>query len=162
MPLRIASAGPWLKHHVTLPPIPRTQPIRAPRHRRPPAPATAAWAVRGRVGVAEEAIAAVVRGAALSCYGVVDLASPPSVATLGRRLTSRLRGWRDRGALAGDGRLAVELDVVLANGLPAAAVARNLIATVSYQVERALGLPVERVDVVVDGLRAGADTSWSA
>lgn len=111
-----------------------------------------------RASVANSTVATVARGAALSCYGVIDLAAPPAIATLGRRLSTRVARWlRRAGAAPGRGRVAVELDVVLAQGLPPSAVARNLIATVSYQIERALELPVERVDIVIDGLRVGPD-----
>lgn len=80
----------------------------------------------------------------------------------GRSLLLNPRRWRAFRRPLGSGAVSVQLDVVLASGLPAATVARNLVATVSYQVERALGVPVGRVEVVVAGLRLGTDGLWSA
>ena len=112
--------------------------------------------VTGRLEVAEGAIAAVVQGAVLSCYGIVELA-PRS---LGSAIARRLGLPRPRRGIAVDvvdGRIRVELSVVLEYGTPIVAIARNVRKTVTYQLERALGMPVERVDVTVHRLRMGAD-----
>jgi uncharacterized alkaline shock family protein YloU len=106
----------------------------------------------GRIEVAEVAITAIVHGAVLSCYGIVDMAPRSIRSAIGKRLgfASRARGIAVQVA---DGRVSVELSVVVEYGTPIFTVARNVMKTVKFQVERTLGMPVERVNVNVEGLR---------
>ena len=110
----------------------------------------------GRVEVAEGAIAAIVRDAVLSCYGIVDMAPRSLRAAIGRRL--RL-DRPDRGIAVdvADGRVTVDLAVVMEYGTPIFTVARNVMATVKFHVERTLGMPVERVNVTVQSLRVSPE-----
>ena len=110
----------------------------------------------GRVEVAESAIAAIVHGAVLSCYGIVDMA-PRS---LGSAIVKRLgltKPSRGIAVAVADGRITVDLSVVMEYGTPIFTVAKNVMTTVKFQVERTLGMPVERVNVTVQGLRVSPD-----
>ena len=105
----------------------------------------------GRVEVAESAIVTIVREAVIGSYGIVDLA-PRS---LGSSLVHRLGfGNEARGIeVSVDGtRVAIEVSVVVEYGLPIFTVASNVMQTVTFHVERTLGLDVEHVNVNVDGL----------
>jgi len=120
---------------------------------RPDQPPVLAPAIpAGRVVVAESAIAAIVHSAVLSCYGVVDMAPRTVRSAIEKRLgfTSRRRGIAVH---VEGGRVFVELSVVVEYGTPIFTVARNVMKTVQFQVERTVGMPVERVDVSVEGLR---------
>lgn len=106
----------------------------------------------GRVEVAERAIATIVHTAVVSCYGIVDMAPRSLRSAIGKRLgiSSPSRGIAVN---VEDGRVSIELSVVVEYGTPIFTVARNVMKTVKFQVERTLGMPVERVDVNVEGLR---------
>ena len=110
----------------------------------------------GRIEVAESAIASVVHAAVLSCYGIVDMAPRSIGSAIGKRLGLPRRG-RGIAVAVADGRITVELSVVMEYGTPIFTVAKNVMKTVTFQVERTLGMPVERVDVTVEGLRVSAD-----
>ncbi len=106
---------------------------------------------RGEIDIAEVAIADLVRDAVRGCYGVVGIGT-----SSGRGLVARVpRPWRRSsiGISITDGRISVSVPVIVAFGTPIATVARNVIQTVSFQLHATLGLPVERVDVRVAGLR---------
>jgi uncharacterized alkaline shock family protein YloU len=109
----------------------------------------------GRIEVADQAIAKVVHGAVLSCYGIVDLAPRTLRSAIGKRLGL---GSESRGIAVhvDNGRVTVELSVVMEYGTPIFAVAKNVMKTVKFQLERTLGMPVERVNVNVEGLRVSA------
>ncbi len=111
----------------------------------------------GRVEVADGAIASIVHMAVLSCYGVVDMAPRSVRSAIGRRLgfSSPNRGIA---VSVREGHVLVELSVVVEYGTPIFTVARNVMKTVKFQVERTLGMPVERVDVNVEGLRVSPAT----
>jgi uncharacterized alkaline shock family protein YloU len=115
----------------------------------------------GRVEIAENAIANTIREAVLSCYGVVDV-GPES---LGSAITRRLRMSSGPHGIdvANDGdRLQIEVSIVVEYGTPIFTVAQNVMQTVKFQVEHLLGMPVDRVNVNVDGLRVSAKTGKTA
>lgn len=110
----------------------------------------------GKIEVAESAIVTIIQGAVRSCYGVVDLAPHSLGSAIGKRLglTNPHRGIETTVA---DGRISVALSIVVEYGTPIFTVAHNVMKSVAFQVERTLGMPVERVDVNVAGLRTSDD-----
>lgn len=108
--------------------------------------------VPGRIEIAPRAVATLASRAVLDCYGVVGLASPPLGQGLVRLLpgASAADGVRVR---VRQGRITVELYLVLEYGLRVSQVARNVMETVRFRLEEALGVPVAEVNVHVQGLR---------
>jgi uncharacterized alkaline shock family protein YloU len=102
----------------------------------------------GRSLVTRRAIIDLVRAATLDSYGVVGLAS----GHLGR-----LRAWLGFACPGvrvhlGNG-FSVELDLVVAHGLPVAEVARQVDSAVRYAIRRSLGREIDSLSIHVDGLR---------
>jgi uncharacterized alkaline shock family protein YloU len=124
---------------------------------RPPEPLPAPG---GKVEIADGAIATIVHEAVLSCYGIVDLAPRSISSAIGRRLgiASDARGIEID---VRDNRVSIELSVVMEYGTPIFTVASNVMQAVKFQVERLLGLDVERVNVNVDGLHVSHDAGSS-
>ncbi len=114
----------------------------------------------GKVEIANSAIATIVHEAVLSCYGIVDLAPRSLTSAIGRRLgvSSDARGIRID---VEDNRVSIELSVVMEYGIPIFTVASNVMEAVKFQVERVLGMDVERVNVNVDGLHMSQDSGSS-
>ena len=116
-----------------------------------------ATAPGGRVEIAETAIVSIIQDAVLSSYGVVEL-GPHS---LGSAIVRRLGiggGTRGIAIENREGQLLIELSIVVEYGTPIFTVAQNVMQAVKFQVERMLAMPVERVNVNVDGLRVSALT----
>ena len=106
----------------------------------------------GRIDIDEAAIATIIRDAVRSCYGVVAIGQPRPRGSIVKRLANPFH--RDKiGISQIDGRIAVRLSIVVEYGTPIATVARNVIETVTFQIQRTLGAHVDRVDVNVSGLR---------
>lgn len=114
----------------------------------------------GKIEIADSAIATVVHEAVLSCYGIVDLAPRSFTSAIGRRLgiVSDPRGIEID---VKDNRVSIELSVVMEYGTPIFTVASNVMQAVKFQVERVLGMDVERVNVNVDGLHVSRDSRSS-
>ncbi len=114
----------------------------------------------GKVEIANSAIATIVHEAVLSCYGIVDLAPRSLTSAIGRRLgvSSDAHGIRID---VEDNRVSIELSVVMEYGIPIFTVASNVMEAVRFQVERVLGMDVERVNVNVDGLHISQDSGSS-
>ena len=103
----------------------------------------------GRSLVSRRAIVDVVRSATLGSYGVIGFAGGGPLARLVERLGLAPRGIRVHiGAV-----LAIELDLLVAHGLPIAEVARQVDSAVRYSIRNALGRDVSRLTIHVDGLR---------
>jgi len=105
----------------------------------------------GRIEVAESAVVTIVREAVIGSYGIVDLA-PRS---LGSSLVHRLGfGTESRGidVVIDGARVSIDVSVVVEYGTPIFTVASNVMQTVTFHVERTLGMEVERVTVNVDAL----------
>lgn len=106
----------------------------------------------GRVQIADEVLSAIAGHAARECYGIVGVIArsvPDGIAEL-LGLENIHRGVQVR---AVDGQLHVNLFVVVEYGVNIFQVARNAMAQVKHRLEQLSGLPVERVDVHVQGVR---------
>jgi uncharacterized alkaline shock family protein YloU len=106
---------------------------------------------RGKIEVAQAAIASIVSEAVQTCYGVVGTV-PRNFAT---GIADILSTERKRGVevTVRDGEITVSLYVVVEYGTRISSVAESIKDVVKYQVERALELPVRQVNVHVQALR---------
>lgn len=88
----------------------------------------------------------------MECYGIVGMASKRAtdglVELLGRENLSR--GVKVH---THDDQITIDLYVIVEYGISIAAVARNIIETVKYNVENFTGMNVNRVNVMVEGVR---------
>jgi uncharacterized alkaline shock family protein YloU len=110
----------------------------------------------GRVEVAPTAIAGLAGAAVLECYGVVGMARP----TLQSGLTEVLQGESYRRGVqvrVAEQSIVVDLYVVLEYGVRISEVAHNIMENVKFRVEKALGVPIEEVNVHVQGLRVSTE-----
>src|SRR2546430_9453756 len=106
---------------------------------------------RGRVEVFPAVVCAIAGHAALDCYGVMAMAARglrDGVATLLRRENLH-RGVEVREV---DGRLAIDVYVVVQYGVRITEVAHNLKSSVRFEVERSTGVEVSEVNVFVQGV----------
>jgi uncharacterized alkaline shock family protein YloU len=104
----------------------------------------------GRSVASRRALTDLVRAATLGSYGVTGFAGNTAAGRITRAL-----GLPPRGIRIGLGdELTVDLDLVVAPGLPIAEVARQVDSAVRYTIRRALGREVSRLTIHVDGLRA--------
>jgi len=105
----------------------------------------------GRITISSEVIAQIVAETAVECYGVVGMKGSL------RGQLARARG-RPPGVEIGreDGRVTIDLHVVVEYGLNLAEVASSVSNRVAYEVERLTGLAVRAVEVHVDDVRTGA------
>ena len=103
----------------------------------------------GTITISPAAVADLVARTAGRCYGVVGLASRTRVGRLlGReRATSAVHVGQE------DGRVYVDLHVVVEYGLNLAEVAATLRSQVTYELERLTGLQVAAVDVHIENAR---------
>lgn len=105
----------------------------------------------GRIYILPQAIKSVARHSALQSYGVIGLA--PSNAF------EAFKRFFDKNASFGitvnsdDTGIYLELNLIIEYGLRIKSVTDSVAQSVKYNVEKTMGIPVQRVDVHVRGLR---------
>ena len=104
---------------------------------------------RGRSLVTVRAVVDIVRAATLGSYGVIGFAGGGPLDRLREALGRSPRGI----AVRLDRGVAIDLDLVVAHGIPIAEVARQVDSAVRYAIRRALEREVDRLTIHVDGLR---------
>ena len=106
----------------------------------------------GRIEVFPSAVGAIAAHAALGCYGITGMAARGLRDGVAELLH---RGNVDRGVEVIDveGGLVIDVFVIVQYGIRISEVAHNLQQTVKFEVERAVNVPVARVNVNVQGVR---------
>ena len=110
----------------------------------------------GRIQVSRNAIASVASEAILSCYGVVGM----SASTLRDGIAEVLQvDSYHRGVEVEvvDDEIVIDLYVVIEYGTRISEVAHNVMESVKFSVEKALGMRVAEVNVHVQGLHISDD-----
>ena len=110
----------------------------------------------GKVEISRAAIATIVQGAVLESYGVVGMAPSGLRSNLAQYLgqDDPRRGIEVEVA---DEQITVTLYVILEYGVRISEVAQNVMASVKFAVERALGMKVRAVNIYVQGLHFSGD-----
>lgn len=113
----------------------------------------------GKIEVAPRAIASIAAAAVMRSYGVVGMAPQTIREGMARVLPRQDAHKGVKVRIRGD-EITIDLYVIVEYGTRIAEVARNAQENVLYAIERALGMPVTRVNVRVQGLRiAEGDSS---
>ena len=106
----------------------------------------------GNVVIDNEVIAKYAGSAAVECFGVVGMAAvnvKDGIAKLLRR-ESLNRGVN---ITVVDNRITVDFHIIVSYGVSISAVADNLVSNVRYKIEEFSGLPVEKINIYVEGVR---------
>ena len=106
----------------------------------------------GNVMIDTEVIAKYAGSAAVECFGVVGMAAvnmKDGFAKLLRR-ESLNRGVN---ITVNDNKITVDFHIIVSYGVSISAVADNLVSNVRYKIEEFSGLPVEKINIYVEGVR---------
>jgi uncharacterized alkaline shock family protein YloU len=106
----------------------------------------------GNVVIDNEVIAKYAGSAAVECFGVVGMAAvnvKDGIAKLLRK-ESLSRGVN---ITVADNKITVDFHIIVSYGVSISAVADNLVSNVRYKIEEFSGLPVEKINIYVEGVR---------
>jgi uncharacterized alkaline shock family protein YloU len=105
----------------------------------------------GTIHVSPNAVATIASHALLTSYGVVGMASKNAINQFAATLT------RDPhhgiGVRFQEGKIVIDVYVIIEHGTRISSVAASVINAVRFNVERMVGVPVDQVNVYVQGLR---------
>lgn len=106
----------------------------------------------GKILVDEDVLAKYAGSAAVECFGVVGMASV-SVRDGIVKLLKKDNLRHGVNVVLEDGKLLIELHIIVAYEVSILAVAENLIDNVKYKVEKYTGMEVGKITVCVEGVR---------
>ncbi|MCS7221249.1 MAG: Asp23/Gls24 family envelope stress response protein [Anaerolineae bacterium] len=109
----------------------------------------------GKIDISPDAIAAIASAAVLECYGVVGMASKDKISGLAE-LLPRYRSRRGVEVTMSEGRIIVDLYVIVEYGTRISEVAYGVMNRVKFSLEQVLGVPVAEVNVHIQGLRVSS------
>jgi uncharacterized alkaline shock family protein YloU len=107
----------------------------------------------GSIEISPAAIASIASQAVLECYGVVGLASRTVRDGLVDMLHPADTPRKGVDVELVDDKITIDLYVIMEYGVRVSEVAQNIMQSVKFNVEKALGVPVAEVNVHVQGLR---------
>lgn len=108
---------------------------------------------RGKIVYSDDCISSLAGVAATECYGVVGMSSKKATDGIvqllkGENLKKGVIVTTDNSEV-----VTIDLFIIVEYGVSIAAVASSIIQTVKYKVEKATGLIVKQVNVMVNGIR---------
>lgn len=106
----------------------------------------------GDVIISDHVIADIVSQSVMSSYGVVGLAFK-NVTDGILTLLNKQNMARGVKILMGEKGLLIDLHVVLEYGVSMMVISNNIIENVTYNVESMTGIPVEKINVFIQGIR---------
>ena len=107
----------------------------------------------GLITYTDEIIAKIAGLRAIECYGIVGMASINASDGIGTLLKRENLKKGVKVKSNGTDNVIVELYVIVKYGLSISVVAKNIIDTVKYGVEKATGLNVKEVNIIVQGIK---------
>ena len=106
----------------------------------------------GEVEINADVIAAYAGACAIECFGIVGMASL-NVADGMIRLLRKDNLSRGITVKISDNKLFIEMHIIVAYGLNIVSITQNLVENVRYKVEKFTGFPIEKITVLVEGVR---------
>lgn len=106
----------------------------------------------GTITITKDVIANIAGAAAVECYGIVGMASHKlqdglfqliGNESLNKGIIVRLK----------ENRITIDMYIVVSYGTRISVVAQNIIENVRYQVERTTGIGIEKINVIVQGVK---------
>ena len=111
---------------------------------------------KGKITFTDEYISNIAGISLLDCYGVVGMTSKTTMQSINEIL--KKEDYKKGVVITtnSSNSLSIQLYVIVQYGISLAEIGKSIIGTVKYNVEKATGLIVDNVEVVVSGIRVTA------
>ena len=110
---------------------------------------------KGLITISSDVFTNITGAAATNCYGVKGMAIRSTTVGLVHLLRRESMSKGVKVTYNEDGTISLELHIIVDNGVNLMAVSRSIMSEVKYNVSRATGAEVKRVDVFVDSMVIG-------
>ena len=107
----------------------------------------------GIITVNPEVIAKYAGTVAVECFGIVGMAAVNVKDGLVRLLKKDSLTHGIQVTISEDNRITIDFHVIVSYGVSISAVTDNLISNVKYKVEEFAGMPVDKINIYIEGVR---------
>ena len=107
----------------------------------------------GIITVNPEVIAKYAGTVAVECFGIVGMAAVNMKDGLVRLLKKDSLTPGNQVTISDDNRITIDFHVIVSYGVSISAVTDNLISNVKYRVEEFSGMPVDKINIYIEGVR---------
>ncbi|WP_124727651.1 Asp23/Gls24 family envelope stress response protein [Staphylospora marina] len=107
----------------------------------------------GQIEVSGEVIATIAGAAALDCYGLVGMASRSQIKDGITELLGRENLSKGIEVRKEEGDIVIDLHIIVGYGTKISEVAHNVQSKVRYTLDQLLGLKVNKINIIVQGVR---------
>ena len=107
----------------------------------------------GIITIDPEVIAKYAGTVAVECFGIVGMAAVNMKDGLVRLLKKESLTHGIQVSISDENRITIDFHVIVAYGVSISAVTDNLISNVKYRVEEFSGMPVDKINIYIEGVR---------
>ncbi|MEI3218369.1 MAG: Asp23/Gls24 family envelope stress response protein [Lachnoclostridium sp.] len=107
----------------------------------------------GIITISPEVIAKYAGTVAVECFGIVGMAAVNMKDGLVRLLKKESLTHGIQVSISDENRITIDFHVIVAYGVSISAVTDNLISNVKYRVEEFSGMPVDKINIYIEGVR---------
>ena len=109
----------------------------------------------GTINISQDYFTALIGNTVTSCFGVVQMNIGSARQTLMETIPLFGKKRFERGVTVrvGKDKLVIDLHITVMYGVNVGTIVKSIIHKVQYTVEQSTGIPVEKVNVYVDGIR---------
>ena len=107
----------------------------------------------GHVSISDDVIASVAGGAAVSCYGIIGMASKNQVKDGITEILRKENYAKGIKVKKGEDKLVIDLYIIVMYGTKISEIANNVQSSVKYQIEKTLGVKVDEINIYIQGIK---------
>ena len=107
----------------------------------------------GHISISDDVIASVAGGTAVSCYGIIGMASKNQVKDGITEILGKENYSKGIIVKKDDGKLVIDLYIIVMYGTKISEIANNVQSSVKYQIEKTLGVKVDEVNIFIQGIK---------
>ena len=107
----------------------------------------------GHVSISDDVIASVAGGTAVSCYGIIGMASKNQVKDGITEILGKENYSKGIKVKKDEGKLIIDLYIIVMYGTKISEIANNVQSSVTYQIEKTLGVKVDEVNIFIQGIK---------
>ena len=107
----------------------------------------------GHVSISDDVIASVAGGAAVSCYGIIGMASKNQVKDGITEILRKENYAKGIVVKKDEEKLVIDLYIIVMYGTKISEIANNVQSSVKYQIEKTLGVKVNEVNIYIQGIK---------
>ena len=107
----------------------------------------------GHVSISDDVIASVAGGAAVSCYGIIGMASKNQVKDGIIEILRKENYAKGIVVKKDEERLVIDLYIIVMYGTKISEIANNVQSSVKYQIEKTLGVKVNEINIYIQGIK---------